>query len=522
LLQSGALGLTQQGFGSVRPPSGKALQHMSAESSAARLRLDARSSTPRGARTPLCSTPGKDLAIVDAVRKKIESLDEKFSGQIARVQQQNDRLRDLAISRVDSKLGSMEAQHPKISKTLSELTGNYKGLSDEVQSMIRRLDQMDGRFWEFRHELEEEVRGKLADVESRQQHSISSLRVAHDKNDDLLKRYSNRLLRLEGLMEGILTTDEETQQNVVALHERLSELEEFRGVEQMMKLPSKAPVLEDTSTVSDRALVSSMMTRHQDLNEKVERLQEEIQSHHSHKEAQEQRLRSLRTQMDAKEDHYRWLTERVERADWDIKLKELRSHMQELREEREEHVSTIDAIQKRHESHEEAIDGVQQAVHRLHEHVASTLQTCKADNGANYDIEMCDARLADVEGRIAEISAQVESLLANAEFAPRVSELVEQLKKVAPKVINQEQTMRELHEKVGRLDMQETFAKTAEASANARQVRPDGPSMETLSARVKRLEEEVARIVADSESSDLGKQHSSKIVEAAPSDPDAE
>merc|ERR1740121_2274408 len=147
----------------------------------------------------------QESAILTAVRRQMESMEEKLGGQIVRVQQQGDRLRDAAFSRVDSKMGSMEALQPKFDRKLAELSGNYKGLSDEMQAQIRRIDQMDTRLWEWRHTVEEEVRTKFAEVEQSHQHINSAIRLANATNEDSMKRITSRLRRLEGLVEERLT-----------------------------------------------------------------------------------------------------------------------------------------------------------------------------------------------------------------------------------------------------------------------------------------------------------------------------
>merc|ERR1740121_1900261 len=155
----------------------------------------------------------QESAILTAVRRQMESMEEKLGGQIVRVQQQGDRLRDAAFSRVDSKMGSMEALQPKLDRKLAELSGNYKGLSDEMQAQIRRIDQMDTRLWEWRHQLDDEVRTKFGEVEQSHQQINSQIRLASATHEDSLKRLNNRLRRLESLVEERLGHAEDTNQS---------------------------------------------------------------------------------------------------------------------------------------------------------------------------------------------------------------------------------------------------------------------------------------------------------------------
>merc|ERR1712110_876028 len=77
------------------------------------------------------------------------------------------------------------------------------------------------------------------------------------------------------------------------------------------------------------------------------------------------------------------------------------------------------------------------------------------DTGDALSMEMkdCMARLCDSESRIDSIYGELYAIRTDMELGPRVAALVEQLKEVAPKVINQEHSIMDLHEKIGRMDV---------------------------------------------------------------------
>merc|ERR1712232_1295122 len=117
--------------------------------------------------------------------------------------------------------------------------GNYKGLSDEMQAQIRRLDQMDSRLWEWRHQLEEEVRNKFVEIERNIQRVSSSMRVMSTTSDDVLKRHHQRVQRLEGVLEERGQSHEDTQSGLMNLHERLEQLEHMR-LQELAIVPANA------------------------------------------------------------------------------------------------------------------------------------------------------------------------------------------------------------------------------------------------------------------------------------------
>merc|ERR1719502_659667 len=107
---------------------------------------------------------------------------------------------------------------------------------------------MDSRLWEWRHQLEEEVRSKFVEIEQSVQRVTSSMRVLSTTNEDVLKRHGQRVHRVEGMLEEKVQSSEETQSSLMALHERLEQLEQTR-LQDLALVPSDA--------TSGRALVES-------------------------------------------------------------------------------------------------------------------------------------------------------------------------------------------------------------------------------------------------------------------------
>jgi len=64
----------------------------------------------------------------------------------------------------------------------------------------------------------------------------------------------------------------------------------------------------------------------------------------------------------------------------------------------------------------------------------------------------CANRIAAVEERICAMSSQMTLLQGDSELAPRVAALVEALTQVAPKVMDHEACIQEMHQKVGHMD----------------------------------------------------------------------
>merc|ERR1719245_1909827 len=97
----------------------------------------------------LSAKQAQDKEICSVVKRQMEALEEKFQLQIKGVQQQNERSRDSAVERMNSKMSAVELMQPKTERRLAELGGNVRGLSDEVKSTNSRIMESDARFWEW-------------------------------------------------------------------------------------------------------------------------------------------------------------------------------------------------------------------------------------------------------------------------------------------------------------------------------------------------------------------------------------
>merc|ERR1712232_262662 len=79
----------------------------------------------------------------------------------------------------------------------------------------------------------------------------------------------------------------------------------------------------------------------------------------------EERLKSLRTLFDAKDEHIRWLSDRVERAGVDGRLKEVFAHISELKEQRQEYREQFNSFDQKLSRHEQLHDLTQQHLARV-------------------------------------------------------------------------------------------------------------------------------------------------------------
>jgi hypothetical protein len=185
-------------------------------------------------------------------------------------------------------------------------------------------------------------------------------------------------------------------------------------------------------------------------------------------EAQEERLKSVQTRVETKEEHYRWLNDRVERFDWEGRFKEIQSKLDEFGQFRNYQRDELEVLSKKLEKTTQASEDFAGIVGRLRgsmpyespelseEQVSAIMQELQ-----KLSLEAQDSlnRIVDLEAHVGSLQSGLSSLQSEPGFAPRVAELVDTLKNLAPKVIEQELSMREQMEKVGRLEVEYTMLK---------------------------------------------------------------
>uniref|UniRef100_A0A7S4VJZ7 Uncharacterized protein n=1 Tax=Alexandrium monilatum TaxID=311494 RepID=A0A7S4VJZ7_9DINO len=420
------------------------------------------------ARSPSSGLHGKQVQerdIYSSVRRQMEVLEERLNGQIVRVQQHGERSRDSALTRLDSKVSTMELLQPKVDRRIAEINGNLKALSEESQTQIRRMDQMDSRHWEWRHKLEEEIRGKLAGMETANQELASSFRVTKAANEEVLKRHHQRLLRLEELVDEGSKNHEDLNSNLMNMHTRLLEIENDSPALRSSSDP-KDP-LSDVNTSAGLVIVESQV---QDLSQKVTQLLEESYEMRAKLEAQEEHHKTLRTQVEAKDELIRGLEDRINRENWEGRLKELQRGVDGISSSNHGHSEQVQILNRKLESHEEVHSELSGHIRRLQDrapavfdHIGSTPPRTPAASPAGSpsakpfgdvpqlpgaDNSGVPRSIGTVHDRLQELQSKVDSMQVEMNVAPRVAELVDTLKELSPKIISQGQAIEELHAKV--------------------------------------------------------------------------
>mmetsp|Transcript_74057 Transcript_74057/g.176339 ORF Transcript_74057/g.176339 Transcript_74057/m.176339 type:complete len:561 (+) Transcript_74057:77-1759(+) len=451
-------------------------------------------STPGSARSQLTASltavkAAQDNANMLTLKKQLADSEDKIR-QLTRAQQQADRLRDATQQRIDQKMVTMEASQPKLDRRLAELSGNYKGLSDEMQTQIRRIDAMDAKLWDWKHQMDEDVRNKLQEIHDLYQKLSSEVRVSRTTTEDSLKRLSQRISNSD---KDVVV--QELRDSVVDAHMRIEELERLAVAQGQMDavVEPPRPAAPEISDANSLALMVTLDNRVSDIAAQVETLMAESHETHGRVEAQEERLRTMRTLFDTKEEHYRWLKDKVEGADYEGKLKEMHGQMTAANQMKAEAHEMVTLLHKKVEALEQNHDDFKDLVGRkLFSSQVMDFPAGRADNlptaavvlppgDLPLEVRDCVQKVTDLEQKLEVIGGEVVSMRSESELAPRMAALVEQLTEVAPKVLEHEMGIRELSTKVGHMQTEMKFDRGDKSGALA----------ESLKARIGKLEVDV-------------------------------
>jgi len=148
----------------------------------------------------------------------MDLLEDKVSRQVMRAQEQMERFLQVIVQPLEAKVAAYESKHNSVVLRLAELSGNIKGLKEEVEVQARRSDAVEGRFQRWKKSLDaelrvkhEEFRRQLSDELSRE---METLRAELDEKG----LAADHLLHAQQAV-AVAHAPEETEELVVAVED---------------------------------------------------------------------------------------------------------------------------------------------------------------------------------------------------------------------------------------------------------------------------------------------------------------
>lgn len=380
-----------------------------------------------------------ESALLAAVQRQLKAFQDGFESSL-REYRQADRLRDAAVARLEEKVSANEGTGNRVDRKIAELTGNWKGLSDEMQTQIRRVNDLDKRFWEQWHQLEEELNKKISDMEHSIQKVPTGMRTV-SALEEQHKQHTRRLQRLETDFLERHVTHEDTRSDVFNMLARLEDLENHhativdvqRSIDQPMPMP--VPIIGDDP---DTPILKQRLA---DVMDKVNFISDDSSDLHAKLGTKEEQLKTLRTHLEKTEHKVHDLTDRLERerSDWDGKLEAMR---RQATEKEIRHAEYAERLSKRLDEFQDELQSQRPADCRD--------KLADGGEGGSIPLQECQARIEHLEDHLSILHSDMKATQGSPGFMQRdgdpgvgqhLSALVMELREIAPKIIDHDKAL---------------------------------------------------------------------------------
>lgn len=423
----------------------------------------ARTLTPRGlnaarqawAPVPPSMRSGLGASAVAVTSKQLEALEEKLSNQIAKGISQNKSMCEAAFSRLDTKIANLEYSQPSMDRKIAELSGNVKGLTEEVQSQLRSIESFDVRLREWRQGIDDECKKRIAEVEQRMQNSSSAGRLSYASLEDQQRQCNAKLYQLENAIGARMQHAEEAFQGLLDLEARLEAVE---VLQQDSAVASGGARLNEVLGAAQSPTVSVLSPAHLQLQDQLNHALEKIETvaaqnleTHARIEEHGVRLNSMRSKTDAQEQTQRGFGDRMQRVE--SRVEELKQTMADRNRQIDEFRTRVEQVAQKTNSHVRVLDGTFDQVYHLYEHIFDGANGgTSPSNGGKPELgpmlfavlQAFVDRFDAFEDELRMQSGMQSGVGESNGFALKVHTLVDQLRDVVPKMVRQEQAVKNI------------------------------------------------------------------------------
>lgn len=273
--------------------------------------------------------------LLAAIRREVEASEERLALQVRRLERQMEEIRvnESVLPRLDAKFANFEAWQPECERRLSEVSGAVRGLTDELQAIIRRVSQTDSRALASQRRAEESCQARAAELAHDTQ-SPGSATCAPSTSQDHVLRLSEKLQHMQGCVDSLaqlhgrrLDSTEAQLEFLAEEHERArkgaghaAEAELSSGSRSTALIGPNAPptidilrVSRDSSEAANAAERATLAT---------EELKAEFRRVGAWSQKMEERILSLTEQFQAQDAHLRNLSRRFVQGDRDVATRE--------------------------------------------------------------------------------------------------------------------------------------------------------------------------------------------------------
>eukprot|EP00746_Dinoflagellata_sp_MGD_P008573 gnl/MRDRNA2_/MRDRNA2_117172_c0_seq1.p1 gnl/MRDRNA2_/MRDRNA2_117172_c0~~gnl/MRDRNA2_/MRDRNA2_117172_c0_seq1.p1 ORF type:complete len:675 (-),score=162.17 gnl/MRDRNA2_/MRDRNA2_117172_c0_seq1:86-2110(-) len=315
-------------------------------------------------------------SILMVMRREMAMLEERMAAQICRINlditsRDGPGAEGSMLKRLEDHILAMKGLQPALDKRLAELSGRLQGLGDEVQLESKRMDSMDERLRDWRRDMEAEWRNRAAAIEQGLQDMMSSTRVSAALAEDQQKQQNNKLRWIEDRIASMNCNDDrDNRYDLEELEVRLQALE-INFCQDFAEDGSRPRNLEAEGATGANSIADlrpedwQLDRRIADLEAQVERIATQGLEVQSSSEEHAIRLTAIRSKLDAQEEISRKLGDRLEKADFETRIEQLRQSFQQSIDQFPELRDTLGVVQRRTHDQEQSLEELGALVHQL-------------------------------------------------------------------------------------------------------------------------------------------------------------
>eukprot|EP00929_Paragymnodinium_shiwhaense_P029114 TRINITY_DN16762_c0_g1_i3.p1 TRINITY_DN16762_c0_g1~~TRINITY_DN16762_c0_g1_i3.p1 ORF type:complete len:581 (+),score=122.18 TRINITY_DN16762_c0_g1_i3:92-1834(+) len=313
---------------------------------------------------------------------------------------------------VKSSVTQLDAQQHRFERTLAELHGICKGVSDELQHHIRDVRQTETRALDERRQKNEQFLIRQEELDQEVRNLASVVRVSNSVGPDTSKKVS----KLENLVDTLRPSLEDLSFRIADIEDRKqSNSDEVEAVllARIEKLEATAAATRVAALAESPAAASAsaeVSARLKQACSDIDQLLNDSRETQMQVEAQAERLKSLHTRIESLDGNQRKLTDRIMEVSSQNRLKEMQATdsaaaTAPLADEIKDCVAKITSLQR-------DADKLQDLDNRLAEMKQESALPMEQLQGILGAMSMVAPKLAYLDSSNTEVNARLDKLQA--------------------------------------------------------------------------------------------------------------
>uniref|UniRef100_A0A7S2IT86 Uncharacterized protein n=1 Tax=Zooxanthella nutricula TaxID=1333877 RepID=A0A7S2IT86_9DINO len=191
--------------------------------------------------------------IAGVTRYDLEALEAKLAGQVHALREEllaaldrPSRVHQVEVQRLQERVAGAEGAHFRLDRQLSDVTGMFRGLSEELQSQMRRADGAEARYRDVKEQVQQELRA----ASEASDEAVSKCRAMTAGIHDQQRMQGRSIIQVEAWLKD---HRQAVQEHNVATEQRLGQHEQrLRIVESSATAPAPPRLAEADISVATR------------------------------------------------------------------------------------------------------------------------------------------------------------------------------------------------------------------------------------------------------------------------------